>query len=82
MQPEPIADYACECGEGPLWHPFEKCLYWVDIPTGRLFRYDPETGRHESCHQGEQLGGFTVQADGALLLFLERGAIKIADRAL
>jgi len=77
MQAELIADYTCECGEGPLWHPFEKRLYWVDIPTGRLFRYDPATGGHEPCRQGEPLGGFTVQADGALLLFLERGAIKI-----
>lgn len=76
MQCELIADYACECGEGPLWHPFEKRVYWVDIPKGRLFRYDPETGHHEQCLEGEALGGFTIQADGALLLFLARGAVK------
>ena len=77
MQPELIADYACECGEGPLWHPFEKRIYWIDIPPGRLFRYDPKTGVYEQCLQGDQLGGFTIQADGALLLFLDHGAIKI-----
>ena len=76
MQPELIADYACNTGEGPLWHPAEKCLYWCDIPTGRLFRYDPATGEHEQCHEGEVIGGFTIQADGALLLFLARGAVK------
>jgi D-xylonolactonase len=77
VQPKLIADYACECGEGPLWHPFEKRVYWVDIPAGRLFRYDPGTGGHEQCHQAEDLGGFTIQSDGSLLLFLAKGAIKV-----
>lgn len=76
MQPELIADYDCVCGEGPLWHPFEKKLYWLDIPPGRLFRYDPATGQHEQCLEGEAIGGFTVQADGALLLFMARGAVR------
>lgn len=76
-EPELIADYQCVTGEGPLWHPEEQQLYWVDIPQGRMFRYDPATGRHEQCYQGEPIGGFTIQADGALLLFMARGAIKV-----
>jgi D-xylonolactonase len=77
MQPDLIADYACITGEGPLWHPMEQRLYWVDIPQGRLFRYNPTTGHHEICHQAtEAIGGFTIQADGALLLFMARGAVR------
>jgi len=76
MEPEVIADYQCETGENPLWHPEEKQLYWADIPKGRIFRYDPATGKHEKCYQGDVVGGFTIQADGALLLFMARGAIK------
>ncbi len=75
MQPEIIADYACHVGEGPLWHPQEKRLYWADIPTGRMFRYDPADGSHEQFYDGGVVGGFTIQADGSLLLFMERGAI-------
>ena len=26
----------CELGEGPLWHPERKQLYWFDIPGKRL----------------------------------------------
>lgn len=77
MKPELIADYACRTGEGPLWHPDEQKLYWVDIPNGRIFRYDPATDTHEQCYDGEVVGGFTVQADGALLLFMKKGAVKI-----
>lgn len=74
---ELIADYGCVVGEGPMWHPLEGRVYWVDIVTGRLFRYDPVSGKHEQVYEaGEAIGGFTVQADGALLLFMARGAIK------
>ena len=77
LPPEPIADYACHCGEGPLWHPDEQALYWTDIPTGRLFRYDAQSGTHEQVFAGESVGGMTLQADGSLLLFMARGAVKI-----
>ncbi len=75
--PEVIADRGCICGEGPLWHPAEKRLYWVDIPKGLLFRYDPAGGRHETVLSTGQIGGFTLQQDGSLLLFMEKGAVKL-----
>lgn len=77
MEPTIIADYNCETGEGPLWHPDEGLLYWTDIPTGRMFRYNPATGDHEQFYEGDVVGGFTLQKDGALLLFMARGAVKI-----
>jgi sugar lactone lactonase YvrE len=82
MEPELIVDERCVTGEGPLWQPDAGRLYWTDIPTGRIFRYDPATGRHEQAYQGDVVGGFTLQADGALLLFMARGAVKLwRDRA-
>ena len=59
------------CGTGG-----ERRLYWTDIPTGRMFRYAPATGRHEQFYQGDVVGGFTIQADGSLLLFMAKGAVK------
>lgn len=75
MQPVLVADTYCHTGENPLWHPQERRLYWTDIPNGRLYCYDPSTGRHEQCYSGTPVGGFTIQADGSLLLFMQRGAI-------
>jgi D-xylono/L-arabinono-1,4-lactonase len=77
MKPVIIADYACATGENPLWHPDEERVYWTDIPTGRMFRYDPATRQHEMCYQGPSVGGFTIQADGKLLLFMAQGAIRV-----
>ncbi len=74
---ELIADYACEIGENPLWHPIERRLYWADITAGRLFRYDPASGKHEQYYQGRPIGGFTIQSDGSLLVFMDRGTIAV-----
>jgi D-xylonolactonase len=75
-EPQVIADYACETGEGPVWHAAEQRLYWCDIPRGRLFHYAPATGHHEMVFEGDPVGGFTIQQDGSLLLFMARGAIR------
>ena len=77
MEPEIVADYRNVVGEGPLWHPEEKLLYWVDIMGGKIFRLDPASGKHELFWEGAVVGGFTFQADGSLLLFLERGAVAV-----
>lgn len=72
-----ITDQQTQTGENPLWHPVEKKLYFTDIPTGRLFRYDPATDETEQFYAGDTVGGFTFQADDSLLLFMERGRIAL-----
>jgi D-xylonolactonase len=72
---EPLADYACHTGEGPLYHPGENAVYWTDIPNGRLFRYSLTTHHHEVFEIGRPVGGFTLQEDGQFLLFMDGGAI-------
>jgi D-xylonolactonase len=66
--PTIIAKSNCVCGENPIWHADEKLLYWVDIPNGRLFGYDPRNGDYQTLKQGRHLGAMTIQADGSLLL--------------
>ncbi|MCY4527781.1 MAG: SMP-30/gluconolactonase/LRE family protein [Chloroflexi bacterium] len=78
MKPELIVDTMDDTGEGPLWHPIEKKLYWGDITEGELYRYDPTTGGHELVFDaGEMFGGYTFQADGSILMFLEEGRVGV-----
>lgn len=79
MTPERVVDIRCETGEGPVWHPDEAVLYFVDIPAGHLYRYDPATDSHELVREGPPIGGYTIQADGTLLLFQEDGKISRWD---
>ena len=77
MEPELVADYECRVGEGPIWHPMEKQIYWLDIPRGLVFRFNPATNEHGVCYEGDPVGGLTIQADGTVLFFMSRGAVAI-----
>ncbi len=65
----PLANKHCATGENPFWNPDDQRIYWSDIPNGKLYRYTPATKFTETIYEGEQVGGFTLQANGDLLLF-------------
>ncbi|MFM9105708.1 MAG: SMP-30/gluconolactonase/LRE family protein [Chloroflexota bacterium] len=72
-----IAQEKCETTEGPLWNEEEQALYWLDIPAGKLYRYEPRTGETRMVHAaGGPVGGYTFQEDGSFLLFGDDGAIR------
>lgn len=74
--PELVVDLPSQTGEGPLWNQRDRKLYWVDIPPGRLYRFDPETGENTVAYQhSAAIGGYTFQADGSILLFCVKGQI-------
>ena len=78
--PEVVARYDHRVGEGPLWHPDEERVYWVEISDGRMFRYDPATGDSEEMLSLDRtLGGYTIQADGTFALFAGRGGVALWD---
>src|SRR4051812_35362423 len=66
---EVLVNEHCHVGENPLWDERRKRLYWTDILGGRLFFWDAVSQRHEQIYEGEFVSGFTLQEDGALLLF-------------
>ncbi len=76
MEPQLVVNSPCTVGENPYWHPIEKRIYWVDITPGHIYRHDPARETTEKFEVGEAVGGFTVQPDGQLLLFMARGAVK------
>ena len=65
---EKVASAKAEVGEGPVWNPDEKKVYWTDIAGGRLFKYDPETGSNKTIHNGVSVGGYRFNEGGGLVL--------------
>ncbi|MEO8020939.1 SMP-30/gluconolactonase/LRE family protein [Polaromonas sp.] len=43
-----LAAEPCEVSESPFWHPDEQMLYWVDIPSKKIFRGNVFMGTVES----------------------------------
>lgn len=83
MRQEIAADTRCVLGEGPIWHPTEERLYWVDIVAGVLYRYDPRNEEYDVALETDTITGVTIQEDGALLTFHEGGEVgRYADGRL
>jgi D-xylonolactonase len=68
---ECVASLNCEIGENPLWHSDAQRLFFVDIPAGIIYRYDPSKSNCDVFCRTHITGGFTLQEDGSLLLFQE-----------
>jgi sugar lactone lactonase YvrE len=61
-------------GEGALWCPAEKALFWVDVPhPGAIQRFDPATGRHDRWVTNEMVMSMSKRRDGSLLVASHHG---------
>jgi len=78
IEPVIVTNINCSIGENPLWYPKEKSLYWLDIPVGIIYKYNPQREIVKKVFEGNTVvGGFTIQENGSILLFMEKGAVKI-----
>ena len=59
----------CRLGEGPLWDPSRQTLFWSDIDGGEIHAWHQPSGASRRVYRGDPVGGFTLEADGALALF-------------
>jgi D-xylono/L-arabinono-1,4-lactonase len=75
--PSIFVDSRCVLGEGPLWHPVERRIYWLDIARQVIHRCRIDSGRAEEIATGCVVGGTTLQEDGSLLLMGARGAVRV-----
>lgn len=66
-------------GENPLWNPDDRRLYWTDNRSQRVHRLDPAAGAAEVVVEGQSFYAFTLQADGSLLLFMDRTRVGAAQ---
>jgi sugar lactone lactonase YvrE len=62
--------FACDTavGESPLWDAEKRTLYWVDIPSGRVFHGDPTTGLYDTRVSPTAVGSLALCRDRHLLV--------------
>jgi sugar lactone lactonase YvrE len=64
-------------GEGSLWDPDEKVLYWIDILSHQLYIYDPASGANRTIETAQAVGTVVKRQKGGLMLALHNGFAHI-----
>ena len=72
-QVERVLSVKNKLGEGPLWHPEEQALYWVNIEQHCFHRLVPATGQHEIFAVGLPVGALAFRDSGGLVLATRDG---------
>jgi len=62
-----------QLGEGPLWHPGEQILYWVDIEGESIHRYSLDNGQWNTFEIGQAVGCLAFRKSGGLVLGMREG---------
>ena len=76
---QPMHDVECvvDCkswlGEGPVWSPAEKALYWTDVPAYTIHRWTSATGEQRSWRAPEMVTSMSMRAQGGLIVATTSG---------
>jgi len=68
LSAEPLFHVQNELGEGPIWHPIEERLYWVDIVAGDYYQSNSELTGFTKTHFNTMIGAFGFTKDNSLIL--------------
>lgn len=75
--PALLFDSACDLGEGPRWHDGERRLYWVDIGTKTMLRWDAASGAVETRRFDAPVACFGFRAAGGMVLGMKDGCALV-----
>ena len=81
MPAELIIDMRNATGESPVWHRAEQALYWVDIPAGRLHRWQLADGQTQSWQAHEMLACIAVHPAGGWIAGMQSGIFHLHAQA-
>jgi len=68
LHAELVLDARATLGEGPVWDPERRVLWWVDILAGAVHAFDPTSGSDRMFGAGEAVGAVALRASGGLLV--------------
>ena len=70
---ECVVDAKAGLGEGPLWDPRDRVLWWVNIKAREIHCFDPATGKDRLWSAPEDVGSLAVRERGGLVVALRSG---------
>lgn len=73
FEPIPLPVEPSQLGESPFWHPEDRALYWVDIPSRTLQRYSPTHGMFGKWTFSAEIASCAPLLGGDLLLAARDG---------
>jgi L-arabinonolactonase len=69
-----VIDSRNKLGEGIMWDPAERVLWWVDVPMpSEIHRLDPATGDHKVWRFSEMVTSLSKRRNGTLLVASHHG---------
>ena len=63
-------------GEGPVWVVRDQALWFVDIKSHKVHRFEPATAGHRSYDAPGQVGWVLPADDGKFLAGLQQGVAR------
>ena len=73
MEAKTLIECHNELGEGPIWHPIENRLYWLDILAGKIQRYDPRRKELQVFQVGQQISALGLRGSNSFITAGEHG---------
>lgn len=73
LEPTSVLSLGATLGEGPVWVARDAALWFVDIKSHRIHRYDPQSGVASSWTAPGQVGWIVPTTDGLFAVGLQSG---------
>jgi sugar lactone lactonase YvrE len=71
-QAKRVLDIKAELGECPLWNVDDQCLYWLDIESLTINRFDPKSGKNTPWKLPALAGCFALrEGNGAVIAAID-----------
>jgi len=73
MNVECVLDCRNWLGEGPMWMPSERRLYWTDVPSRQVHRWNPTSGEQEVFATPDMVTAMAPRRSGGLIVATDKG---------
>lgn len=74
---ECVLPWSASLGEGPFWSVAEQRLYWVDILSPAVHRFDPASGNNETCPLPRLVSSVIGRRGGGLIVTTTDGVEEL-----